>query len=395
MRVLLFTGKGGVGKTTVAAATATLAASRGSKTLVISTDPAHSLADAFGVQLAVEPTEVDTGLYGQQVDAQRRFEASWRQVQGYLRQVLDAAGADPVEAEELTLLPGAEELLALLEVRAQVRSGIWDLVVVDCAPTAETLRLLALPEMLGFYVARLAPLQRRFLRSLRPAFSRASGLPGPDEQVLGALGRLHAELADIRRVLTSPEATVRLVATPEAMVLAEARRALTSLCLYGYRVDAVVANRIFPAEAADSWRSRWVGAQRTQLAEMEASFAPLPVYRAGYRAGEPVGLADLQALAADAYGGADPLGGTDVAEPFGVDTDGEEFVLRLSLPQVDRGEVDLARVADELVVTVAGRRRLLSLPGALRRCEVAGAHLVDGVLRVRFRPDPALWLGHQ
>lgn len=392
MRVLLFTGKGGVGKTTVAAATATLAAGRGNKTLVISTDPAHSLADAFGTGISAEPTELDTGLYAQQVDAQRRFETSWRQVQGYLRQVLDAAGADPVEAEELTVLPGADELLALLEVRTQVRSGMWDLVVVDCAPTAETLRLLALPETLGFYVDRLQPLQRRFLRSLRPAFSRASGLPGPDDQVLGALARLNAELADVRAVLTSSGATVRLVLTPEAVVVAEARRALTSLALYGYRVDAVVANRVFPGDAADPWRAGWVAAQTEQLREVEASFAPLPIYVSAYRDSEPVGVAALDSLAADAYRHADPLSGTEVAEPFGVDRDGDEFVLRLFLPQVERRDVDLARVGDELIVTVGSRRRVLSLPGALRRCEVVSAHLADGWLRVRFRPDPGLWM---
>ncbi len=187
MRVLLFTGKGGVGKTTAAAATAVSAASRGMKTLVVSTDPAHSLADAFGLPLGAEPTEIDTGLAGMQIDAQSSFERSWRQIQGYLLSVLSKAGIDPIEAEELTVLPGADEVLALLAVREQVESGRWDLVVVDCAPTAETLRLLALPDALDWYMRRLWPIERRVVRSLRPMLTRVAGVPMPSDAVFDAV----------------------------------------------------------------------------------------------------------------------------------------------------------------------------------------------------------------
>ena len=184
MRVLLFTGKGGVGKTTAAAATAVSAAARGMKTLVMSTDPAHSLADAFGVPLGADPTEIDTGLAGMQIDAQSSFERSWRQVQSYLMQVLAKAGIDPIEAEELTVLPGADEVLALLAVREQVECGRWDLVVVDCAPTAETLRLLALPDALDWYMRRLWPIERRVVRSLRPVLNRVAGVPDAERRGL-------------------------------------------------------------------------------------------------------------------------------------------------------------------------------------------------------------------
>src|SRR5512135_68380 len=301
MRVLLFTGKGGVGKTTAAAGTAALAASRGLKTLVLSTDAAHSLSDALGALIGSEPTELADGLFGQQVDVQRRFESSWREIQEYLLAVLDTAGVDPIEAEELTVLPGAEEVLALLEVRDQVRSGRWDLVVVDCAPTAETLRLLALPEALGWYMNRVFPLERRMVRSLRPVLSRVAGVPMPQDRVFDAIERLHGELTDARRVLTdAATSSVRLVLTPESVVVAEARRTLTSLTLYGYSVDAVIANRVFPAGSEDSWRAGWVAAQSRQLADVEATFAPLPVYRSSFRAGEPVGVEELAAFAAEA-----------------------------------------------------------------------------------------------
>jgi arsenite-transporting ATPase len=272
VRLLLFTGKGGVGKTTASAATAAAAAARGSKTLVLSTDPAHSLSDALGTPLTGEPTEVDTGLYAMQVDTQAAFERTWREVQGYLLGLLERAGVDALQAEELTVLPGAEEVLALLEVSRQVTTGPWDLVVVDCAPTGETLRLLALPEALSWYVERVFPAQRRALRAVRPLLSRVSGPAVPRDDLFDAVERLHRELLAVRAVLTAPSTSVRVVLTPEAVVVAEARRTLTSLALYGYRVDALVANRVFPSGSAEPFLAGWAAAQAEQLARC----APTP-----------------------------------------------------------------------------------------------------------------------
>src|SRR3954469_19934300 len=285
-RVLLFTGKGGVGKTTVAAATAAHASSQGRKTLVISTDPAHSLGDAFGIEPSAsrgEPVEVDTGLAVQQVDPQRRFEQTWREVQSWLVSVLDAVGVDPLEAEELTVIPGADEVLALLEVRRQVESGVYDVVIVDCAPTAETLRLLALPDAFSWYLERVFPIERRVVRTLRPMLNRYARVPMPHDKVFDAVERLGRELAAVRQVLSDPAAaSVRVVLTPEAVVVAEARRTLTSLSLYGYRVDGVVANRVFPAGGGAPGRARWVDAQAEQLAGIASSFAGLRVWRSPY-----------------------------------------------------------------------------------------------------------------
>ena len=393
MRVLLFTGKGGVGKTTTSAATAALAALRGQKTLVLSTDPAHSLADALGVELGSDPTELDTGLYGQQLDTQQAFEDSWREVQHYLREVLEQGGVDPIEAEELTVLPGAEEVLALLELRRQVSSGRWDVVVVDCAPTAETLRLLSLPEALNWYMDRVFPVERRVVRTLRPVLSHLAGVPMPPDRVFAAVERLHGELGDVRRLLTDPATTsVRLVLTPEAVVVAEARRTLTSLALHGYRVDGVVANRIFP-RSDDPFLSGWVDAQEEQLAGITASFGALPVWRSAYRPVEPVGLELLTTLAHEMYAEADPFAVVETADPMTVErVSSDEFVLSVALPHADKREVDLVRKGDELVLTVGSHRRVLALPSALRRCVTDGAGLRDGRLRVRFRPDPDLWM---
>jgi arsenite-transporting ATPase len=385
LRILLFTGKGGVGKSTVAAGTAALAAAKGLRTLVLSTDAAHSLADAFGAPVGSDPTEVAPHLFVQQVDAQLRFEQSWADIQRYLLSVLDVAGVDPVAAEELTVIPGAEEVLALLELRLHAISEEWDVIVVDCAPTAETLRLLALPEALGWYMERVLPMERRLVKALKPVLTRAAGVPMPGDSVFDAVERLHAELDQVHDLLAGPQASVRLVMTPENVVLAEARRSYTSLSLFGYRVDGVVANRIFPAGDADDWRAGWVMAQDQVLSEVDQSFAGLPIWRSEYRASEPVGVGTLAALAEDLYAGSDPLARPRGAGPYRVTRTGSGAVLHLALPFVTRAEVGLARNGDELVVTVGSYRRLLTLPAGLGRLQVAGAGVDEGELRVRFR----------
>ena len=384
MRILLFTGKGGVGKSTVAAGTAALAAAEGRRTLVLSTDPAHSLADAFGAEVGPEPTPVAECLFVQQVDAQLRFEQSWSEIQRYLLSVLDVAGVDPLAAEELTVIPGAEEVLALLELRLHALSGEWDVIVVDCAPTAETLRLLALPEALGWYMNRVLPVERRVVKALKPVLTRAAGVPMPGDTVFDAVERLHAELDEVRSLLSGDGASVRLVLTPETVVLAEARRSYTTLSLYGYRVDGVVANRVFPAGGGDDWRTGWVTAQDRVLAEAAQSFAGLPIWRSVYRTGEPVGVPALTELARELYDGDDPLAAPRGGGPFRVSRNDRGAVLRLALPNVTRAEVDLARHGDDLVVTVGSYRRLLTLPAGLSRHRIAGARVDDGELQVRF-----------
>jgi arsenite-transporting ATPase len=384
VRVILFTGKGGVGKTTVAAGTAAVAAASGHRALVLSTDAAHSLGDAFGTDIAAEPTRVSGSLFVQQVDAQRRFEESWAEIQDYLLTVLDASGVDPITAEELTVVPGAEEVLALLELRNRMRSGEWDVVVVDCAPTAETLRLLALPEALGWYMERVFPAERRIVTALRPVLARAAGVPMPHDAVFRAVERLHGDLREVRALLTCVGASVRLVLTPEQVVVAEARRSLTALSLFGYRVDGVVANRVFPSGGADEWRRQWASAQAEVLADVRTSFTGLPVWCSRYQPSEPVGVAALEAFARAAYGADDPLRPPRGEPPMRVTRTRTGAVLRVALPFVAESDIDLARHGDELVLSVGSYRRVIALPAALSRHTVGGARVDDGALRVRF-----------
>lgn len=390
MRILLFTGKGGVGKSTTASATAVASAAAGRRTLILSTDAAHSLADAFATEIGTTPTLVAENLYVEQVDAQRLFEESWADIQRYLLSVLDAAGVDPVAAEELTVIPGAEEVLALLQLRRHVLSGDWETVIVDCAPTAETLRLLALPEALAWYMERVFPVGRKAIKAFRPLITKAVGVPMPEDNTFDAMERLHAELDEVRQLLSGPEASVRIVMTPETVVLAEARRSFTTLSLFGYRVDGVVANRIFPAigpdEAVggDSWRAGWVEAQTKVLADTEHSFPGLQLWRSEYHSAEPVGVEALADFARRLYADSDPLAVPTGPGPLQVARTETGAVLRLALPFVGRGDVDLVRHGDELVLTVGSYRRLLTLPAGLARLDVKGARVDHGALQVRF-----------
>jgi arsenite/tail-anchored protein-transporting ATPase len=397
MRIILFTGKGGVGKTTTASATALRLADRGLKTLLLSTDVAHSLGDALAVELTGEPTEVAPSLWAVQIDTQSRFEAAWRDVQRFLVDMLAHSGVDPITADELTVLPGVDEVLALLAVRELAIAGDWDVLVVDCAPTAETLRLLALPEALSWYLQKVFPAHRRLARGMRPiAAMLGRGEVIPPDNIFDALLRLNDELAAVRQLLGDPAVTsVRLVLTPESVVVAEARRTFTALALYGYAVDLVIANRVFPA-GDDEWRQGWARSQQHQLVGIRESFAGLPVRELPYRAGEPVGAAALREVADGLYGelpGEDPAPAATTRDLLSIETVGEHFVLRLALPLATKAAVDVARAGDDLVLTVAGHRRVLTLPSVLRRCDVVSGEFHDGELLVRFAPDPARWPG--
>lgn len=403
MRIVLFTGKGGVGKTTTAAACAVRAARSGTRTLVMSTDAAHSLGDAFDASLtAGAPAEIEPRLHVLQVSALGRVGTDWRVVQDYLLDVLDTLGVDPVVAEELTSLPGAEEIAALLEVRSQAESGSWDLLIVDCAPTAETLRLLALPEALAWHLERLLPAQRGLLRTLRPAAAAAAGMPLPSPEVASTVAAWYRQMRDVHTLLTGPSASVRMVLTPERVVIAEARRTWTSLALFGFAVDGVVVNRVMPVDGLHGagWLRSWNEAQRAGLAEVAESFTGVPVVRVPYLAREPIGPDALDNLAGLVEGDVttedDPLG---LLAPV---PDGEHgrlrvrrsqggYVLTLPLPLVAAREVDLKRRGAELLIVVGDSRRVLSLPAVLQRCVVRGARVRDGMLRVTFEPDPDQW----
>jgi arsenite-transporting ATPase len=384
-RVLLFTGKGGVGKTTTAAATAVRCADAGLRTVVLSTDPAHSLADAFDVPLGSQSTPIIDGLWGQQLDAQERMEASWQDIQGYLREVFAWAGVDGLEAEELSVIPGLDEIFALTDIKELAESGEWDVVVVDCAPTAETIRFLSLPDILSRYMERLFPVGRRVTKVIGPVLSRVSTLPVAGDGVFEATSAFYERLDGVREILMDPaRSSVRLVVNPERIVIAEARRTYTYLSLFGYRVDAVVANRLLPDAVADPWFGRWKELHVEHLKTIEEGFAPLPVLKVELAPEELVGVDALRAFGANVYGDLDAASILFVGQPLEITRRDGRTILSLELPFADRDELELGRRGDELLVRVGPYRRAVTLPDSLRRRAILDASLTQGRLVITF-----------
>ncbi len=387
-RTILYTGKGGVGKTSVAAASALRCASRGLRTIVMSTDPAHSLSDALGAVLGGEPTVIGDNLWGQQIAAQDELERNWAGVQDWLGEMLVQRGVDRISAEELTVPPGMDELFSLLALRRHHESDDFDVVIVDCAPTGETLRLLSFPDVARWWIEKVIPQQSQILAAARP-FARAVldvSLPGDDvlddvQRLVGNLVAMNEILADRSRV------TIRLVMNPDRMVIDEARRTFTYLNLYGYLTDAVIVNRVFPSEVGayfDGWRER----QQEHLAEVRAAFSPVPVLCAPYFDQEVVGHAMLERLGESLYAQAAPeeVLHHRLAHDLRVQRNGA--TLRLSLPFAQKGDISLKQIGPELIIRVDDHKRTIMLPPALSRYRPDEAEFKDGELRIHFVEAP-------
>jgi arsenite-transporting ATPase len=383
-RTILYTGKGGVGKTSVAAATALRIAAGGGRTLVLSTDPAHSLADVLETEVGAQPTAVADGLWAQQVVAQDELERNWAAMQEWLAGLLVERGVDRISAEELTVPPGMDELFSLLEIKRHTESGEFDTVIVDCAPTGETLRLLSFPDVARWWLEKIFPQQGRILDAARPFARAVLDVALPGEAVMEDVARLVRNLIAMNEILRDTErVSVRLVMTPDRMVVAEARRTFTYLNLYGFLTDAVVVNRIFPAEVG-AYFGAWREHQQAQLEQVHAAFSPVPVLQAPYFETEVRGADMLDRLGAEVFAAtapADVLHAT-VSERLTVGPD--EATLRLELPFADRDAVSVKKLGLELVVSVDGQKRTLLLPPALGDYRPRSASLRDGALTVSF-----------
>jgi arsenite-transporting ATPase len=383
-RILLYTGKGGVGKTSVAAATALLCAARGMRTLVVSTDIAHSLGDALDVPVGPTPTEITANLWAHEPDVFFNISKYWRTIQSYFSSLFSWGGLDEVMAEEMTVLPGMDELGNLLWIADHVDKGSYDLIVVDAAPTGETLRLLSLPEASRWWIERIAPIGRRVQRLGGPVLRRIVGVPLPSDDVYESAERLLDRLRYVHALLSNPEiSSVRLVLNLERVSIQEAQRSFTYFHLYGYPSDLIVANRVLPSGAGpyfDAWRE----AQARYLPMVEEQFAPVPVRTAPFFDHEMVGLARLRELGEALFADADPSEFLYRGRPYSVARDGLGYVLSLELPFTSKGEISLSRKADELVLQVGGWRRNLVLPRLLLDAPPQGAKMEDRVLKVRF-----------
>jgi arsenite/tail-anchored protein-transporting ATPase len=388
-RIIVYTGKGGVGKTSVAAATALMAAERGYRTVIVSTDAAHSLGDSFDRALGPEPMEIAPDLWAQESEVFHNIDKFWGTIQDYVSSVLRWRGLDDVMAEEMSVLPGMDELASLLWIAEHHDSGLYDLIVVDAAPTGETLRLLGLPEAGRWWLDRIYPLQRKISALTNPILSRATGMPTPKADVYTAGEELFGRLEHMHDLLSDTDITsVRIVLNLERMVIKEAQRSFTYFHLYGYPTDLVICNRVLPDGAGDYFGA-WREAQRRYRPLVEESFAPVPVRDAPFFDEEVVGNRMLRLLGAKVFGEADPTDFFYRGRPYTVRREGDRYLLELELPFTSKEEVHLSRFADELVVGVGSWRRNLILPRVLVDAETVGGGFHDHVLRIEFTAPKA------
>ncbi|MFB6278508.1 MAG: ArsA family ATPase [Salinibacter sp.] len=388
-RILLFTGKGGTGKTTCAAATAQRAAREGHKTLVLSSDPAHNLADALDHELGPEAQEVSDGLFAQEVDLYYSMKKHWGNMRDLMLTVFRWQGVDQIAAEELAALPGMNEGSVLLWLEEALREADYDLIVVDSAPTGETLTLLSLPQVTQWWLANAFPFQKMAVKSLGFGVRKTTGIPldkGYEE-----LEAIFEKLERVQTVLATPSTTsIRLVMNPEKMVIEEARRAYTYLQLYGYGVDSVIVNRVLPEDQVpdNSFFEGYVQSQRAYLAEIEQSFQPLPILQVPHLGEEVFGAERLARIGETMYADRSPVDVFYDASTFEVREDGDAYVLELRLSFAAPEDLDVHQLGDQLVVQVANQRSNYILPNFLNYYTMTEATLQDEWLRVRFTPDP-------
>ena len=390
MRIILFTGKGGVGKTTVSAATALAAAARGKRTLVVSTDVAHSLGDVLAVEIGREVRRIGPNLWGQEVDALYQLERYWGVLRQYISSVLRARGLDDVVADELANLPGMEEIASLMQLTAVARDSRFDVIIVDCAPTGETMQLLSFPEMARWWLEKLFPIQRAVARMARPVVQPFVGIPLPKDDVFTAVKDLILKVDEMRGLLADPEiSSIRLVLNLEKMVIKETQRAYTYFSLFGYATDAVIVNRSLPQTVDGRFLSGWLEAQRRYRELVQEAFAPLPILELPLSDNEIVGRRKLLDAARLLYGDRDPTARLFTGVPQKVERKGRRYVLTLAAPFTERGKVDISQKGEDLMVRVGAYKRNLALPRTLAGLQATGAQLDGERLLITFSREAA------
>jgi len=387
-RTILYTGKGGVGKTSVAAATARQCAAAGLRTIVLSTDPAHSLSDSLDAELGSEPTPCGDLLWGQEVQAQEEMERHWEAVQDWLGELLAEHGVDRISAEELTVPPGMDELFSLLQIKRHHDDAEFDAIIVDCAPTGETLRLLSFPDVCTWWLEKVFPWERRLMAAARPIARTFLDIPLPSEAVMDDVQRLARNLVTMNGILRDRSCTsIRLVMNPDRMVVREAMRTFTYLNLYGYLTDAVIVNRVFPPEAVDGYFAGWAKTQQDQMEEVRSAFSPVPILTAPYFEQEVIGPQMLDRLGGEVFGDLDPAALLFNELTQELVTDNGSAQLRLAIPFAEKADIGLKKIGLEVVVRVGQQKRTIVLPQALAAYRPSGARFEEGALHVDFEKE--------
>lgn len=382
MRIIFHTGKGGVGKTTVSASTAYKCARNGKRTLVISTDPAHSLSDSLGITLKSEPTKIAENLWGQEVNVLDEIREHWGELQKYMSSLLITKGFEDIVADELAIAPGMEELSSLFQLNQYAKSGEFDVIIIDCAPTGESVRFLTLPDIVDWYVSKLFSVTRTAVGFIRPLVKGTMLLP--DDNVFNSIEKLLKQIAEVKDTVNNPDITsVRIVLNPEKMVLKESQRAFSYFNLYGYNVDAIICNKILP-KISDPVFSSWNTLQSTYLEEIDSSFSPIPILKNRMLETEAVGLDLLKMIGDEIYGDKDPSEIMFREQLQKIRKEGDAYILAIYLPLVEKEKFNLKKKNDDFVIEIGNFRKNLILPRTLANLEPSDANFVDGYLEIKF-----------
>ncbi|MEE9120662.1 MAG: TRC40/GET3/ArsA family transport-energizing ATPase [Syntrophobacteria bacterium] len=391
MRILLYAGKGGVGKTCVAGATGIITARTGLKTLVMSLDPAHSLSDAFDLDRSLmdknrgQPIQAGENLWVQELDVHEEISKHWREVHSYLSLLLNTSGIDDVLAEELAILPGMEEINALLYINKYVREQLYDLIILDCAPTAESMRFISMPTALEWYMKKVFRLERKIFAYVRPVARRMVDIPLPEDKYFANIERLYNHLQGMDRLLSNPETTsVRLVTNPEKMVLRETQRAFMFFSLHQMTIDAIIMNRVFPSGGDSDYLKVWGRSQQEYLDLAETYFHPLPIFKAPLHESEILGYQKLLNFGEDLYEGKDPTQIFSRHRTYEFLKENGRNLVKLYLPFASKEEVELSKVGDELIIRIGNFKKNIILPRAYALLEPQRARLEENHLRIDF-----------
>lgn len=385
MRIILYTGKGGVGKTTVSAATAVRASDLGYRTIVLSTDMAHSLSDSFDMEIGYDPKRLKKNLYAQEINVTRELSRNWSALQEFVIKFLKYQGFEDVVAEEFSVFPGMEELFSLLRLMDYVEGGKFDVAIIDCAPTASTIRMLSFPDILEWYMTKIFHIERKVMKAVRPVATRVTKVPLPTDDVFSSAERLYHKIDRLKQVLTDGRvSTIRIVMNPEKMVIKESQRVYTYLSLFGFSVDCVVMNRLIPQSVTDALFTNWKSVQKRHLTLARECFTPLPMFEAGLQETEVVGMQLLANFSHDLFKEEDPAKVFFTEKPMRIEEVERDYLMQLPLPFATKDEAQVWAKGEEIIITVGGFRRNVLLPRSLAGLEIKEAKLAKGFLTVRF-----------
>lgn len=381
----MYTGKGGVGKTTLSAATALKCAELGYKTIVISTDSAHSLADSFNVSLGDDAKKICDNLHALEVNVNYELKHSWGKIQAFVSEFLKWRGFDEFMAEEFAIFPGMDELFSLLKLKEFYETKSFDVIIIDCAPTASTLRMLSFPDVIGWYMEKFFHIERRIVKGIRPIVTRVSSIPIPQDEVYYSIEQLYHKIGGTKELLTNPDScSVRIVINLEKMVIKESQRIYTYLNLFNFPIDLVFANRVIPEEAKNPFFKNWISLQEKYLKLAEESFRPLPIFKLPLYDGEISGLTSLAKMAQDVFADKDPSKVYSREKTLDIMKYDAGYIMSLKLPFFSRKDVDIWTRGDELTIQLRNYKRNILLPSTLANLQLKEARLEGYILKIYF-----------